>query len=143
MKKLLFLMCLALVACDRKEDRPADFVPHIAGAWAGTGTDDSIGFYNWSINITQSNDTAAGSFDTSGGYGTTTGSIYLRFGPVGGNNLTVLTMDRTGGSVCPGTITMNGATSLSSTSLSFRYTVVDCRGTNYGGANLHKVAGTN
>jgi len=143
MKKVLFLACLAFIGCSKKEDAPAPYVPHVAGMWSGTGTDDAIGYYNWSVTLAQSNSTAAGTYTTSGGYGTTSGNIYLSFGPEGVRNLTTLTMTRTGGSICSGTTTINTHATLTSSDLVFSYIVTDCRGTNIGGANLHKIAGTN
>ena len=143
MKKIALLVCLAFIGCSHKEDTPAPSVPHVAGMWSGNGTDDAIGYYNWAINIDQSNSDAAGTFDTSGGYGTTHGNISLCFGPQGNGNLTFLTMTRTAGTICSGTAALNGIASITSSDISFRYTVTDCRGTNTGGANLHKIAGTN
>lgn len=140
MKKIAFLICLAFIGCSKKEDAPAQYVPHVAGQWVGTGTDDAIGYYNWSVVLTQSNDTAAGTYTTSSGYGTTSGNIYLNFN---GSIVTVLTMSRTGGSVCLGSATQSGSGTISSSNLTFYYTVTDCRGTNTGGANLHKIAATN
>jgi len=64
MKRLLLISALALVGCNRHEDAPAPYVPHVAGQWAGNGTDDAIGYYNWSVVLAQSNSTASGTFTT-------------------------------------------------------------------------------
>ncbi|MGH7974835.1 MAG: hypothetical protein ACREBR_04870 [bacterium] len=138
MKKLIFLLLL-LTACTHKEDAPGTYVPHIAGSWIGNGTDDSIGYYNWSVDLTQSNSSAAGSFTTSGGYGTTSGSIYLTLDQ---GNLVGLTMSRTSG-VCLGTANLSGPVTITNTDVAFYYTISDCHGVNSGGANLHKIVGTN
>jgi len=143
MRKIALLICLAFIGCSHKEDAPAPYVPHVAGMWSGNGSDDAIGYYNWAINIDQSNSDAAGTFDTSSTYGTSHGNISLVFGPQGNGNLTGLTMTRTSGTICLGTATLNRPATITSTDISFSYTVTDCRGTNTGGANLHKIAGTN
>jgi len=140
MRKAALLICLAFIGCSHKEDAPGPNTPHVAGMWSGNGTDDAIGYYNWAITIDQSGNTAAGTYNTSGGYGTTSGNIYLAFN---GSNLTVLTMTRTGGSICGGTAALSGPATITSSDISFRYVVTDCRGTNYGGANLQKFASTN
>lgn len=133
-------LCLG---CSKKEDAPPPYYPHVAGYWTGNGTDNAIGYYNWSVNLTQSGSMAAGTYDTSGGYGTTHGDIRIDFGPYGGNNLYALTLTRTGGTICSGYASLAAPTSISNSNVTFSYNVTDCRGTNGGGANLHKVAGTN
>lgn len=129
-----------LGGCSKKEDAPPPYTPHVAGQWAGTGTDDAIGYYNWSVTLTQAGNSAAGTYDTSGGYGTTHGDIRLDFNQ---GNLYNLTLTRTGGSICSGLATLGSATTFNSSYLTFSYRVTDCRGVNGGGANLHKIAGTN
>ena len=142
---VIIATCAVLIAtgCSKKEDAPGPQVPHVAGQWAGNGTDDAIGYYNWSVTLVQSNSSAAGSFNTAGGYGTTSGDIRIDFGTEGPGNVRALTLTRTGGTLCTGSATLSGTATLSSSGLTFGYVVTDCRGTNYGGANLHKIAGTN
>jgi hypothetical protein len=148
------IVALALCACQKKEDAPAPNVPHVAGAWAGTGTDDAIGFYNLSMDLTQSGGSAAGSFTMTGGVATVTGNVFLAIGPQGGNNLQALRLTRIGwtvndpanaGRLCTGDLTVRaGSTAMTSSAISFQYTVTDCAGGLWtGGATLTKRAGTN
>lgn len=140
---LLILLGSILIGCSKKEDAPPPYVPHVAGFWAGQGDDNAIGYYNWSVTLVQAGTSAAGTYDTSGGYGTTHGDIRLDFGPQGGNNLWALTMTRTGGTICHGSATLAGSTFITNSRVSFRYIINDCKGVNSGGANLQKIAGTN
>lgn len=137
MKRLILLAIAGLVftGCSKSEDAPAPYVPHVAGQWAGNGTDDVIGYFNWSVVLTQSNSQAAGTYTTSSSLGTTTGDIRICFGPEGQTNVRTLTMTQTGGTLSHAVISgVNGT--ITNTSLVFSY-FPD------GGANLHKVAGTN
>lgn len=156
MKKLLLIGILGLLttACSKKEDAPKPYTPHVAGSWAGNGTDDAIGFYNLGVDITQSNDSAAGDFTMAGGVATIKGNISIVVGPQGGNNVQKLELTRVtwtvpdpaqANRVCPATMTVKpGSTFMTGSSVVFSYAVTDCQGgTWFGGANLHKVAGTN
>jgi hypothetical protein len=132
------------IGCSKKEDAPPPYTPHVAGVWVGTGTDDSIGFYNVSMTITQSGNSAAGSYDTASSLTNTTGNINLQFGPQGGNNVQSITMSRTWSTKsCNGTATLSQPTYITGNAIAFYYTVTDCNGTNSGGANLHKTIATN
>ncbi len=156
MKKLLLIAILGLLttACSKKEDAPKPYTPHIAGSWAGNGTDDAIGYYNLGADITQSNDSGAGDFTMAGGVATIKGNISIVVGPQGGNNLQQLNLTRVtwtvndpanANRVCAATMTVKpGSTFMTGSAVSFMYTMTDCQGGTWtGGANLHKVAGTN
>lgn len=140
--------------CRKKEDAPPPNFPHAAGVWNGTGTDDAIGFFNIAMDLTQSAESAAGTFTMAGGVATVKGNVLTAFGQVSTTNVSSLTLARTtwtvsdpanAGRVCAATLTLTPYTGqLSSTFMSFHYTVTDCQGgTWFGGANLHKIAGTN
>lgn len=151
----LALMGALLSACNKKEDAPAPNNPHVAGAWTGNGTDDAIGFYNLSVNLTQSGNSASGSFTMAGAVATVSGEILVSFGALnGGNNLESMALTRkqwtvpdpqNANRVCAATLTVKpGSTFITSSAVSFFYTMSDCQGNTWGGgANLHKVAGTN
>lgn len=156
MKKLLLILVLGLlsVGCNRKEDKPSPRSPHVAGVWQGNGTDDAIGYYNLSVDMGQSQDSAAGTFTMVGDVATVTGDFYVSFGPAGGNNVRTLTLTRqnwtvadpaNANRVCAGTLTVRGgSTYITDSALSFHYTMTDCQGGTWnGGANLRKSAGTN
>ncbi len=149
---LMMIGLFGLCACNKKEDAPAAQVPHVAGSWSGTGTDDAIGFYNLAVTLTQSNGDVAGTFATSSGFASTSGNVSIKVGPAGGNNVQSLAFARTQWSVtapppsrtCAGTMTMTAPTFMTSNSISFGYVITDCQGGTWtGGANLHKTAGTN
>ena len=156
MKKLLILLGLAFLssACSKKEDQPAAQVPHVGGSWSGTGTDDAIGFYNLSVDLTQSGDSAAGSFTMAGAAATVKGTITLMVARQGGNNLQAMNLARAtwtvadpqnAGRLCAGTLTVQpNSTFMTDSAVSFAYSFTDCQGGTWGGgANLHKIAGTN
>lgn len=148
-KKLLFFMvlCLVTVGCSKKEDAPPPAVPHVSGQWDGTGTDNTIGWYRVSVNLTQAGDSAAGTYTTTSGYGTTKGRIQVNLKPGMGLNLTSVTMTRdeyTGSVRCAGNLSLANSSSMTDTKVSFSYKVTDCDYTNEdGGLNLTKTAGLN
>lgn len=145
----LFLVPFILLAigCSKKEDTPPPYVPHVAGTWTGSGTDNTIGYFDWTVDLVQSGTSASGDFHTSSSFGTTNGTIALEIAPGGGMNLTKLTMSRTGysGSVtCTGSMSLSQRSTVTDGSMSFNYTVSDCHyPLETGGANLKKIAGTN
>lgn len=156
MKRLAFLLPLVLLAsaCSKKEDAPPAQVPHVAGTWSGNGTDDAIGFFNVSMDITQSGDSAAGTFTMAGSAATITGDVSIALGPQGGNNLQALSFARkswtvadpaNAGRVCAAAmIVQPNVNAMTGSAVSFRYSMTDCQGGTWaGGANLHKIAGTN
>ncbi len=151
---VLGLLGLLTSACQKKEDAPKPYTPHVAGSWAGNGTDDAIGFYNISTDISQSGDSASGDFTMVGGAATIKGTISIIIGPQGGNNLQQLNMTRVtwtvndpsnAGRVCAATMTVKpGSTYFLTNSTVFSYSVTDCQGGLwFGGASLKKIAGTN
>jgi hypothetical protein len=151
---LIVLLGLFTAACSKKEDAPPPYTPHVAGSWTGNGTDDAIGYYNISADLAQSNSSASGDFTMSGPVATIKGTISIVLGPQGGNNLQQLTMTRVTWTVndpantnrvCAATMTVQpGSTYFLSGSTVFSYSVTDCQGGTWsGGANLHKIAGTN
>lgn len=148
----LVLLALLCVGCNRrKEDAPPLDTPHIAGVWAGTGTDDAVGYYNLQLTLTQSGTTASGNFTMASGLGTVRGTVAL----VDDRNiLRVLTMTRTAvdnassalaDRVCLVDLTTRPNQYLMTGSVtSFSYTMSDCHGGTWGGgATLQKIAGTN
>lgn len=138
---LLILCALLLSACNKKEDAKAPGVVDIQGQWIGTGTDDSIGFYNISVNIiSQTGGQAFGTYDTSSQLVNTHGDIRLDLIAGGGNNITGVTMTRTtwGPASCAGTATASHSSFITSKAGEAFYTIVDCKGTNNGGFNLHR-----
>lgn len=145
--------CLvALSACHKKEDAPGPSVPHVAGNWVGTGTDDAIGYFNISMDLTQSDRSAAGTFTMSGTVATVTGNVTMNVGAQGGSNLTGLVLTRVhwtlndptnANRLCAGELTALPS-SMTSGAVNFHYSMSDCQtGTWNGGANLTKQAGTN
>ncbi len=151
---LLAVATLATVGCQKKEDAPPPYYPHVSGTWSGNGTDDAIGFFNFGVDMTQSGDSAAGTFTMTGGVADVKGDFAVRFGPQGGNNVQSLTLTRSTWTVtdpananrlCAATLTVkSGSTFITGSNVSFHYSMTDCQGgTWFGGANLHKVAGTN
>jgi hypothetical protein len=148
---LMLVAVLACIGCTKKEDAPTAAAPHVAGSWAGTGTDDAIGFYNISLTLGQSGSSASGTFTTTSAFVTQSGNAYLTVGPQGGNNLQGLTLNRVqwtippvAGRICAGSMVLSQPTFITATTLAFHYTVTDCAGGQWnGGATLQKTAGTN
>lgn len=152
---VLFLLVAFLASgCSKKEDAPKPNDPHVAGVWSGNGTDDAIGYYNIGIDLTQSNDSAAGTFTMAGSVATIKGNVIMDFGPVGTGNVRSLALDRktwtvadpaNANRVCIATMTLTPHTGqTNNTFMKFSYQVTDCAGgTWFGGANLTKMAGTN
>ena len=151
---LIGILGLASTACSKKEDAPKPYTPHVAGSWAGNGTDDAVGYFNLGVDLTQSNDSAAGDFTMVGGVATIKGTISIVVGPQGGNNLQKLDLTRVtwtvndpanAGRVCAATMSVRpGSTFMTGSAVSFFYSVTDCQGGIWtGGANMHKIAGTN
>ena len=152
--KYSLLILLAICACSKKEDAPKDTTPHVSGSWSGNGTDDAIGYYNVSMDLTQSGGTAAGTFTMAGGVATVQGNVTLAVGPQAPNNLQSLKLTRVSWTVadpvnanrlCVGDLTVRRAsTSMTSGAIVFHYTMTDCQGGVWdGGANLTKQMGTN
>lgn len=140
----LFCLALSLCSCSKKEDAPPPYTPHVAGQWQGTGTDNSIGFYNVSMTLTQAGTAASGTFQTSSTAFTTQGDIRMLIGPVGGNNLSYVSLVRTSYvHSCAGSMTLSQPTFITDNAVSLYYTLVDCNGTSTGGMSLKKIAGTN
>jgi len=147
-------LCFALgilTACDKREDNPKPSSPHVAGSWVGTGTDDAIGFYNISMDLTQSGESASGTFTMAGDVGTVTGSLSMGIAPQTANNMRLtlsrehwtLTDPANSSRLCIGTLTAKPS-SITSGTLSFFYTMTDCQGGTWtGGANAKKTVGTN
>jgi hypothetical protein len=156
MKRLPLILALGILAtgCSKKEDAPPPNNPHVAGSWVGNGTDDAIGYYNLAVDLTQSGNSASGTFDMEGGAASVKGNVLMTFGAMVGNNLQSMGLTRTkwtvadpsnSNRVCSATLTVNpGSTFITDTAVSFGYTMTDCQGGTWsGGANLHKIAGTN
>lgn len=151
MKPIYLLAVLAVVGCNRHEDRPAQNVPHVAGQWVGTGTDDAIGFFNIEMTLTQSNTSAVGTYTMVGAVATIHGDARLDISPYGGTNLRI-TLVRTNWTVndpansnrvCNASLVSSPA-SITNGATSFHYTMSDCQGGTWiGGATLTKSAGTN
>lgn len=152
MKARLLVLFLALLAtgCHKKEDPPAD-IPHVAGAWVGSGTDDTIGYFDFSMDLQQDGTSVFGTFHTTSSFATTSGKVTIELArPAKGSTASTLAsfkMEREAWSTnaCAGTITLpNYAQSMSSNFLTFAYKGADCQQTGYsGGATLRKIAGTN
>ncbi len=156
MKKLLMILAIGFLAtgCSKKEDAPQAQTPHVAGTWAGSGTDDAIGYFDLSADLTQSGGSASGTFVMAGSVATINGNLALAIGPAGGNNVQSLALTRTtwtvadpknAGRVCAATMTVRpGTTFMTNAAVSFMYTMTDCQGGTWtGGANMKKIAGTN
>jgi hypothetical protein len=153
MKRLSLLLVLLAVGCSKKEDAPPPYTPHVAGMWVGSGQNDAIGYYTWSMTLTQSGNSAAGTYDTASALTTTHGNVLIQFGPQGGNNVQSLTMTQTTfaptspapSRTCSGTVmNLSQPTFITGSALSFYYNFTDCFGyTAGGGANLHKTIATN
>lgn len=146
---LLAVATLATVGCSKKEDAPKPSYPHVDGLWTGNGTDDAIGFFNFSVDMIQSNDQGVGTFTMAGGVATVKGDFSVIFGPQGGNNVKALTLTRktwtvtdpaNANRVCAGTLeVMPGSTFITGSAVSFHYKMTDCQGGTWdGGANLKK-----
>lgn len=143
----LILIAFSLAACNRKEDAPPPHTPHVAGAWSGNGTDNTIGYYEVSMDLFQEGTSVSGTFHTASSYGTSSGEVRMTIQPGGGNNLASVTMTRTtftGSITCSGTMTLARPTSMTEGRVTIPYNVTDC---NYpaetGGLNMRKDAGTN
>lgn len=151
---LLVVATFATVGCSKKEDAPKPYYPHVSGSWTGNGTDDAIGYFNFGVDMTQSNDMAAGSFTMTGDVATVKGDFRVVFGPQGGNNVKELVLTRkewtvsdptNANRVCAGDLTVRaGSTFITGSNVSFHYTMTDCQGGTWtGGANLRKTVATN
>jgi hypothetical protein len=154
LKRFAVLLAVAVMAagCSKKEDAPKPQDPHVAGMWSGNGTDDAIGYYNIGITLTQTEDSAAGTFNIASNVATETGNVMMSIGPLNGNNMQTLTLTRTAwtttsttdGRICQATMRLTTPTFITNTHMQFSYQVTDCQGGVWnGGANLSKIAGTN
>ena len=144
----------ALAACSKKEDAPPPNYPHVSGMWTGNGTDDAIGYFNAGIDMTQSAESAAGTFTLAGSVATIKGNVAIAFGQVSQTNMNSFTLTRTtwtvadpanANRVCAATLTLVPHTGqISNTYMAAHYTMTDCQGGTWqGGLNLTKMARTN
>lgn len=146
---LILIALVALGACKKREHASAPGgPPAVAGSWAGTGTDDAIGFYNVSMDLSQDENTAAGTFTMAGPVANVTGSVSLTFngGALQGLQLTreswTVTNPSHASRLCAATLTVRTDARMAADSLSFHYTMTDCQGGTWtGGASLSKRAG--
>lgn len=139
---------LLTTACSRKDDAPPPNNPHVGGIWIGTGTDDTLGFYNVEFTLTQSGNSAAGSFTISNSLVSMAGNVKIDFGVVSPTNLTnvdfssIVCSEKTGATICDTPITLVPNTGhITSNNIGFNYTMNN-KSLN-GGASLNKTVGTN
>lgn len=146
------LLPLLFIGCSKKEDAPKPSTPHVGGLWAGSGTDDAVGYYNISLTLNQTESSASGSFTLVSSLGSQSGDVMIQVGPSGGENVTSMTLTRTHWDVtipapsrtCAGTMTLSRPTYMNTSTMQFPYTVTDCQGGSWsGGFTVHKTVGTN